>query len=295
MTKKNDDLPKWTKWAKLIFDTSILLFSLIAILLTKATLNEIKEQRIKAYEPEIRMFRNDFKMNSIIRNTDNLNSPINFSSYTYTQIFDSSVFEIAKNTDKRFATWFKCNTFYLPLMNIGQGAAMDMEYRFSLDTGYFIDFFNHYISYLPKLDTFITAENKFAFLKSSDTIFFENHSKPLNILQYVPPYTNNQDTFKINLPISYFRLLSLRSYIYAKVPPDDIYKGVSITQFHQEIPKINIDFNYKDINGLSYNTAYECYFNGLAILIGISKSTGDFEINYLGDLETQFKEKRILN
>ena len=267
-TKKiGKKLPFWTKWATFIIGTLSLIISIVVIIVTLLTLREIRTQRIKTSQPELRLIPQPL---NIICRIDNLTMDKyepDFDLLTYNKELDSSVIEFFHNpithkkTNHWYTLWDQGNQFKMPVYNIGQGMAIDVKVEYELDTIYFLNFFNKYKA-LNNQDSIFIKDKCFYFTNKNQINFIFEFNKPYEF-PFISMLSQTKDTAKITIPAAYFKLIGIRHtliYCYTsdfsktKKKYPDLDKFGLITDF----PPFYVILKYSDINGVNYIRRFEC-------------------------------------
>lgn len=255
------ELPYWTKWLNLFI-------SLILILITLWTLFEIKTQRIKSSQPELRLFAQPFNM---VGRIDNIWSQITprFNILTYNHSIDSNTisYAIDLKTNKKINQWYTLldmgNKFNMPIFNIGQGTALDIKVQFEFDTTFFLSFFNKYKNVLNNPDTIFKKDNIIYLINEEDTSFLKEFADPQEF-QFIQVHSQSSDTARITLPFVYFQLIALRHQLicnYSSIfleGKEDIYPELNDIALPFNIPPCFVTLKYFDINGKYYIRKFEC-------------------------------------
>jgi hypothetical protein len=212
MGQLKTDLPRNAQWLKMIFEGLIALGGIVSLIFTCSTLKEVKRQRIKLYEPELRINSAPFNMICKIRLRDSLG--IYFTLLTYNENFDSSLLIYPTNiiTHKKIDDWEtwgdQANVFSLPIVNVGHGVALDVTIKYSIDTNYFLDLFNKYSKLMVLIDSAFIKKGHFILTQGSDTTDYYDFNTTKD-LQFIPDISSTSESYGIHLPSTYFRLMPI--------------------------------------------------------------------------------------
>lgn len=202
------------EWMTLISSIGALLTAIVALL----TLFELFKQRKSSYKPDLCILKNHFDIKGPGLGEANL--ALNWSEYSANE--DTKILGI-----------------YLTLVNIGFGAAKNIEAKWNFDSDFLIKEINklaqqYYMAlYIEKEDNYISIKSK---QSSIHTVSSELNSYSF---EYLLPHTNDQIAKNLSLPYSYTLLIGAYLSLRSKE------KGLSIQLI--DLPKLELSLRYFDI------------------------------------------------
>ena len=220
------------------------LMSFLAIVVSLLTLQEMKTQRDLSMQPIVRIENFDNKL-------------IHVDSSCQDMIYDDAI-NLYKsidfsNKDQGFTNEKEEEWFALEMINVGKGAAVDLEIDWEINNNYFNNVFNQ----LP-LDKKIFAFNKkdetilLTFNKCSSSTNASSSQSRINIeISHLLPAESQNTTIKIPIPIQVLKLQI------ALIKAKWFLDGQTFDNIASSKVPHNFTVKYASVNGSKFEQSYK--------------------------------------
>ena len=169
--------------------------------------------------------------------------------------------------------WFTdkfCNEFYFVPVNVGNGVALNVKYKYKIDTLFYVKYINKFKFALNSLDTFYVSKGTFFMGYKKEMRPFVDFNKPDEI-PFLLNYSKDLESLKIKLPETWLELISLQDYlsfiasslyIHADVDSMSSFSRDSIKRLYkdryydEDCPPISLEISYEDINKQRYTKSF---------------------------------------
>jgi hypothetical protein len=226
--------------------------TVVVVILTKQTLNEIQKQRIIANQPEL-VINSEIPFGMLTKIEFDVDTFDRITTYTYNNKIDTNHIKIKFSNQWYILRFDWLNDFEFPIANIGLGMAKDIKLDWYFDTLKIMHYYNDTFKTFRPIQKMIKGDGRVSFISHNDTIYQKEWDRR-DFVKYILPSSDNNNILYLKIPEIYLQLwsfLEICKYLHYDFIEYSLRKKEDIC------PPLFLHISYNDINQMTYNKQYK--------------------------------------